>query len=110
MRASSYIRAVIVLTCLRLTVFPGCGAFPLPSIAFNDNDNTEDACLDIWSLVHFGSGSYLRSELGGDSFGPTLMLLAAYEAAEPEFWPAFNESRVNQQCDVVVGMCGWLAQ
>ena len=110
MRSSGYLRGAVAIALCRLVAIPGCGGLGLPSIALNDNVNEEDACLDVWSLVHFESGYYLGSELSGDTFGPTLALVTAYEVAEPHFWPLWNESEVNQQCDIVVGMGGWLAQ
>jgi hypothetical protein len=39
---------------------------------------------------------------------PTLGLVTAWELAEPEFWPGWNESELNQDCDIIVGMFGWL--
>ncbi|MHC4698366.1 MAG: hypothetical protein ACYTFA_16660 [Planctomycetota bacterium] len=88
----------------------GCGAFSPPLFAINDNKTTDQVCLDLWSLVHFGSGYYLGDELGDDSLVPTVGLLTAYELAEPHFWPGFNESELNQRCDVLVGTLGWLAE
>ena len=110
MRFFRYIRVAVAIALCRLAVVPGCSGLEFPGIAFNDNTNEEDACLDLWSLVHFESGYLLGSELGGNTFGPTLGILTAYEVVEPEFWPNSNESLVNQQCDIVVGMGGWLAQ
>ncbi len=93
-----------------LTCTAGCGAFSPPLFAINDNKTTDQVCLDLWSLVHFGSGYYLGDELGNDSLAPTVGLLTAYELAEPHFWPGFNESELNQGCDVLVGTLGWLTE
>jgi hypothetical protein len=38
------------------------------------------------------------------------VLLTGYEVVEPQVWPGFNESELNQRCDVVVGSLGWLVE
>ena len=76
----------------------------------NDNHTTDEVCLDVWSPVHLGSGYLLGDQLGDNSLVSTIGALAAYELAEPHFWPGFHESTLNQACDLVVGTVGWVAQ
>jgi len=33
-----------------------------------------------------------------------------YEVIERDVWPGFDESRLNQNCDIVVGSIGWLVE
>lgn len=66
-------------------------------------------CFDSWSLVHVGSGIGFGELLGEDSFFATLAILAGYELIEPSVTLFSGESRINQQCDVAVGMLGWAA-
>jgi hypothetical protein len=86
---------------------PGCGILSPPLAALNDNDIPEPACLDLWTPVHMASGYVMGAWLGDDSLGPTTTMLAGYELAEPHFWPGFNESQLNQACDVYTGALGW---
>ena len=109
MRSVSYPRVAFVLACGAVLGAVGCGALGPPLVAYDDNAEGEDACLDLWSLVHLGSGTILAEAIGDDSFMPTLGLVTAWELAEPEFWPGWNESELNQNCDIIVGMFGWLA-
>lgn len=69
----------------------------------------DKACIDFWSLVHFGSGYYLGEQLEEGGLAESMLLILWYEWLEPAFWPGFNENRLNQECDVVVGGIGWLA-
>ena len=87
----------------------GCGALGPPIIALDDNAETEAVCLDVWSIVHFATGTVLADALGDDGFMPSLGLVTAWELTEPDFWPGWNESELNQRCDIAVGMLGWLA-
>lgn len=91
--------------CCTSVASSGCGTF----IVVDDNLSTEDACLDRWSLLHFGAGYALSQQLGDRHFIPGLGLLFGYELIEPEFWPGYNESELNRNCDVVVGAIGWAA-
>ena len=86
----------------------GCGALGPPIIAVDDNVEGEAVCLDVWSVVHFATGIILADALGDDSFVPSLGLVTAWELTEPGFWPGWNESGLNQNCDIAVGMLGWL--
>ena len=90
----------------------GCGAFgpSVSLVALNDNETEEAACLDLWSLAHIGSGYVIGTRLDDDSAAPTLAMLVAWEIAESGVWPGFNESGLNQSCDIVVGMLGWLIE
>lgn len=102
-------RAMSAVFATAVVSIAGCGN-SAPALFALDEDATDQACLDLWSFVHFGSGYYLGEELGGDNFVPVVGLLTAYEFAEPHFWPGFDESEVNQQCDVFVGTLGWATQ
>jgi len=103
-------RVSSMLICFALTCAAGCGSLNPTLVAVNDNDTEEDACLDLWTLVHVGSGYYIGTRLDEDSAVPTAVMLAGYEVLEPLFWPGFNESELNQSCDIVVGMLGWLVE
>ena len=98
------------LACAALAGLIGCGSLAPSSAALEDDDAVENACLDLWSLVHFGSGYYISNELGDDSLVPTVGVLVAYELIEPEFWPGFSESELNQQCDIAFGTLGCLVE
>ena len=93
--------------CAAFMCLTGCGALGPPLVARDDNVEGEDACLDLWSLVHFSSGTVLAEAIGEDSFAPTLGLVTIWELTEPDFWPDWNESGLNQNCDIAVGMFGW---
>ena len=99
-----------VLLCGALVTVVGCGALGPPLAAIDDNVAGEPACLDLWSLVHAATGALFAAELGDDSCGPTLAALTGFEIVEPYIWPNWNESELNQDCDIVVGMAGWLVQ
>lgn len=99
-------RVLSTLFAVTVVHIAGCGN-AAPVLFAVDEHETDPACLDLWSFVHFGSGYYLGGELRSDSFGPVVGLLTAYEFAEPHFWPDFSESELNQQCDVLVGALGW---
>lgn len=109
LRAARYRLIVSVWACAALMCFAGCGTLGPPLVARDDNVEGVAACLDLWSLVHFSSGTVLADFFDEDSFGPTLGLVTAYEVTEPHFWPGWNESELNQNCDIAVGMFGWLA-
>ncbi len=98
------------LLCALPACLVGCGALQFPTVALDDNAVAEDACLDLWSLVHIGSGYALGYDLDDESPLLPLGLLIAYEGAEPWFWPGWNESQVNQNCDIAVGTLGYLVQ
>ena len=98
------------LLCGVLVTAVGCGSLGPPLVAVDDNVAGEPACLDLWSLVHAATGALFAAELGDDSCGPTLAALTGFEIIEPYIWPNWNESELNQECDIVVGMTGWLAQ
>lgn len=83
---------------------------PPALFSINDNDTADAVCLDVWSPVHLASGYLLGDQQGDDSLVSALGVLTAFEFAEPHFFPGFNESDLNQTCDVVVGAVGWVAQ
>ncbi|MHC4089232.1 MAG: hypothetical protein ACYSVY_02965 [Planctomycetota bacterium] len=101
---------VLILTFCGLTGLVGCETLPLSMALDYDDSASEPACLDLWSIVHVASGYLIGRGLGEDSAAPTTGLLLAYEVAEPRFWPGFNESSLNQQCDIAVGALAALAE
>ncbi len=103
-------RRLSMLLMVMSTLATGCGALGPPLVAIDDNASGEPACLDLWSLMHVSSGTVIAQELGSDSFLPTVALLTAWENVEPGLWPDWNESRLNRNCDVVVGTIGWMIQ
>ena len=55
-------------------------------------------------------GATIAHEFGDDSFVPTMLVTAGFEAVEPVINPWWDESLVNQRCDVVFNTLGWLIQ
>ncbi len=100
-------RGSIQFLLLFLVFSTGCGTVPVQLLTTGDETYAEPACLDWWTFVHIGAGYYIGDQLDDDSFLPTVDLLTAYELTEPHFWPGFDESPLNQQCDVIVGAAGW---
>jgi|GEM_PF-2308670 len=111
---SRFVKRVVgcIIASITLSGFLGCGAFVTPADGVNADGTipNEAACLDLWSLVHFSSGYMLGDQLGDASFVPTFGLLSGYEVIERDVWPGFDESRLNQNCDIVVGSIGWLVE
>lgn len=66
--------------------------------------------MDIWTVVHTGAGYYLGYRLEDDDLLSVFTMLTLYELTEPHFWPDFNESELNQRCDVIVGTVGWIIE
>ena len=103
---------LVALSALSLALTAGCGAFISPADGVDADGTTpkEAECLDLWSLVHFTSGYLVGTQLGEENFVPTVGILSGYEVLEREIWPEFDESLLNQRCDVVVGSIGWMVE
>ncbi len=110
MRSKWINRVAFSCVCFLMVCLFGCGNLPPQLIAFNDNTTEEDTCLDIWTLVHTGAGYYLGYRLEDEDLPSIISMLTLYEVTEPHFWPDFNESGLNQRCDIVVGTVGWIIE
>jgi len=109
MRTGLVRHSAMPAVCSILALAAGCGAFTNPD-EFASIDTVDKTCLDLWSLVHFGSGYYIGRGLDDEGVVDTVALLTAYEGFEPHFWPGADETQLNQECDIVVGTIGWLFQ
>lgn len=107
MRKPIHVRVALVLVSCFAAFAGGCGALTPPADPA-PGDGVDRACLDIWSLAHFAAGYYLGQELDDPGFVDIEILLIDFEFIEPHFWPGWDESMLNQNCDVVVGTLGWL--
>ncbi len=67
----------------------------------------DKGCLDFWTIVHFFSGYSLGVAGEEKSFLPALVILWGYEVIEPDVWPGWFETEINQECDILVGWLGW---
>jgi hypothetical protein len=108
-------RSCLLIGMVACTALIGCGtelgeaAFQHTVEAGDPSVTVDRACIDFWSLVHFGSGYYLGERFEEEGLAESMLLIVWYEWLEPAFWPAFDENRLNQECDLVVGGLGWLA-
>jgi hypothetical protein len=101
-------RFACVLVGVLLVLLTGCGALGPPLFAINDNENVEDTCFDTWSIGHGLASYFLGQAFGEQSALPLLTLGVIWETTEPTFWPGFNESELNQHCDILIESIGWL--
>ncbi|MHC5109575.1 MAG: hypothetical protein ACYTHJ_06820 [Planctomycetota bacterium] len=87
----------------------GCGAFR-PNDGIPDEERRSADCMDPWSLAHAAAAATLAHEFGDDSFGPTMLVMSAFEELEPVIHPWWDESLQNQRCDYLFNTLGWLVQ
>ena len=99
----------LVLAGCAVVCMLGCGAFR-PQDGIPDDERHSATCLDLWSLAHAAGGATIAHEFGDDSFVPTMLVTAGFEAVEPVINPWWDESLENQRCDVVFNTLGWLIQ
>ncbi len=108
-----FVTACVILTSTGCGVGDGERSDPGSSLEawFSDDDYIieEKGCVDFWTAVHFGAGYLLGGRQGEDGFQESVALLVGYELVEPHFWPHFGENGLNQGCDLVFGVLGWLA-
>ncbi|UCG16477.1 MAG: hypothetical protein JSV19_00260 [Phycisphaerales bacterium] len=97
---------VSVAAVVLLVGMSGCGAADPP--ADDGGSGIDKACADPWSLVHVASGALLSNRLGPDSFEQCVAAVVGWEVIEPWVWPNWYETSVNQGCDVIAGVVGWL--
>jgi hypothetical protein len=65
-------------------------------------------CLDAYSLAHFTGGFLLDQQFGNDAFLPSMAALVGWELIEPLVWPGYAETDLNVQCDLLLGVLGWM--
>lgn len=97
---------VSVAAVVLLAGMTGCGTLDPP--ADDGGGGIDKACADAWSLAHLASGALLSEALGPDSFGQSVAAVVGWEVLEPWVWPDWYETGVNQGCDVIAGVIGWL--
>ena len=97
---------ISVMAVVLVLGMSGCGTVDPP--ADDGGSGIDKACADSWSLVHLASGAMLRDRLGPDSFDQCAVAVIGWEVIEPWVWPNWYETGLNQGCDIIAGVVGWL--